>query len=424
LILIQVFSLFANLAGRFLLAGAVIVMVLVGGQYSAQADSPIFPVDNPPVLSSPIPRSASSDENSTSETAPVSTPAPVNLRLLIPQALSHLLVDGALDIRYRDSTTGRSDSPYIQSVELDLQQPITSSHVQQGSVFVQMIGENPPDVAQQNGVKEFAIGEAYVSYRLPILTDTDSTSYLRVGQFVLPVGLMATYDTHQEIIQSLYAEGIGERTDWGAALDGRFYGVLDYNFAVTAGDGPGHLYAVPDRVVSFRLGRLLLKKYFTINIGGSLLGGRLPITEVDPVTGFPPVLPPSGKLSASFGYENKTRIIGDAQWTYRNVTARGEAMSGSDTNDSVLGSFVEGEYRFAPGLSGVLADTFWDYGRGESTSSDIAAGLNISYSRDIVIRTVYEYQRDIPSNLTPVTADAGPDSHVRNVFTVQVLFRF
>jgi hypothetical protein len=408
-----------------LVSGAIVLLILlIIDDIPARSDPSIaLPIVAPSSAQNQTADSSTELTSPETDIAPGAPPQPpIDLRNLIPKALSHLIVDGALDLRYRDSTTGRSDSPYIQSIELDLQQPIINGQVQQGSVFLQMIGENPPDVAQQNGVKEFAIGEAYASYRLPIMTDTDSTAYVRVGQFVLPVGLMATYDTHQEIIQSLYAEGIGERTDWGAAIDGRFYGVLDYNFAIAAGTGPGHLYAVPDRVVSFRLGRLFLTKYGTFNLGGSLLGGRLPVTEVDPATGFPPVLPPSGKLTAPYGYVDKTRLIGDGQWTYRAMTARGEVMDGSDGNTSVLGSFVEGEYRFAPGLSAVLADSYWDYGVGDSTSSDISTGLNISYGRGIVVRTVYEFQRDVPSDLTKTLAEIT--THNRRVFTVQVLLRF
>jgi len=352
-------------------------------------------------------------------TAPPVAPPPAKLYISLPNPMSHLLIDGAIDLRIRNSNSGRTNTPYFQSVELDLQEPLNYHRVQQGSIFLQVIGENPPDVVHPNGIDEVAIGEAYASYRLPIMTDTDSTAYLKIGQFTLPVGLMATYDSHQEILQSLYPIGIGERTDWGATVGGRFYGVLDYNFAVTAGTGPGNLYSVPDRVVTFRLGRLFVTQYGTFNLGGSLLGGRLPVTEINPLTGFPPEMAPSGKVDPQFGYEEKTRIIGDGQWTYRNMTSRGEAMYGYDTDNSVAGSFVENEYRFAPGLSTVLADTYWNYGVNDSSSSDIAAGINVSYGRDVVVRTLYEFQRNIPE----YQSKDNPAEN-RQIFTVQLLLRY
>ena len=359
------------------------------------------------------------DPTATTTTAQTPVPPAPPTVISLPNPLSHLLINGALDLRVRNSNSGRTNSAYIQSVELDLQEPLDYHRVQEGSIFLQMMGENPPDVLHQNGIKEFAIGEAYVSYRLPVMTDTDSTAYVKVGQFTLPVGLLATYDSHQEILQSLYPIGIGERTDWGATIGGRFYGVLDYNFAVTAGTGPGNLYSVPDRVVTFRLGRLFLTQYGTFNVGGSLLGGRLPTTEINPITGFPPELAPSGKVDPAYGYQEKTRIIGDGQWTYRNMTARGEAMYGYDTNDSVTGTFVEGEYRFAPGLSAVLANTYFNYGVNDSNSSDIATGINIAYGRGIVVRTLYEFQHN-----TPETNSVENPPKNRQIFTAQLLLRF
>jgi hypothetical protein len=342
-----------------------------------------------------------------------------NNPIVLPNPLAHLLINGALDLRIRNSSNGRTNSPYIQSLELDLQEPLNYHKVQQGSIFVQMMGENPPDVVHPNGIAEFAIGEAYVSYRLPIATDTDSTAYIKVGQFTLPVGLMATYDSHQEILQTLYPLGIGERTDWGVSIAGRFYGILDYNAAITAGTGPGNLYSVPDRVVTFRLGRLFVTNYGTFNLGGSLLGGRLPTTEIDPLTGFAPDLPPSGKVTALYGYEEKTRVIGDGQWNFRNITARGEAMFGYDSNNSVIGSFAEGEYAFAQGLSAVIADTYWNYGVNGSSTSDIATGININYGQNIAVRTLYEFQQNIPEQKL-----VGNPSEHREIFTVQLLFRF
>jgi len=372
----------------------------------------------PTALAVDQPTAATSNDILLSSTTSTQEP-PAKARIVLPNPLSHLLIDGALDLRIRNSNSGRTNSPYIQSVELDLQEPLDYHQVQQGSIFAQLIGENPPDVLHQNGIKEFGVGEAYISYRLPVATDTDSTAYVKFGQFQLPVGLMATYDSHQEILQTLYPEAIGERTDWGASVAGRFYGVLDYNFAVTAGAGPGNPYLIPDRVVAFRLGRLLVTKYGIFNLGGSLLGGRLPVTEIDPSTGFPPDLPPSGKVTPTYGYEEKTRIIGDGQWTYRDLTARGEAMTGYDSNNSVVGAFVESEYRFAAGLSAILGETYWNYGVDQSTSNDVATGINIGYGRDVVVRTLYEFQRNVPEQ----NSTSNPP-HNRQIFTVQLLLRF
>ena len=355
--------------------------------------------------------------------APSPPPAKVDLRALLPKT-SKLIIDGALDTRYRTANTGRKYQISVQNVELDLQDPLLVKNQQQGLLFLQVIGENPADVNGNGQSGDVRIGEAYLTYRLPILTQTDSSAYLKVGQFILPVGLLPVYDTHLQPIQSLYPSAIGERTDWGVGVEGRFYGLLDYKFAVTAGVGPDHAYIDPNRVVTFRLGRLFPTPYGTFNLGGSLLSGRLPVTEVDPLTGFAPVLPPSGRVRAVYGYEEKTRIVGDGQYTYRGVSARGEIMTGADQTHRILGYFIEGEYQFAPGLSVVGARSYFDYGIGGSTSGDNSVGLNLSYGDHFVIRTLYDETRDVPNSNIPSPLTPTVNGHLRHIFTVQVLLRF
>lgn len=342
---------------------------------------------------------------------------PIQLKRLLP-ADQDWLIDGALDFRYRDANTGSTHQAYIQNAEIDLQHSISYHHYREGTVFLQVIDENPPD--SPSGSSGVRLGEAYATYRIPILTESDSTAYFKAGQFIIPFGLLPVYDTHLQILQTLYPESLGERIDWGVGVDGRFNGIIDYRFAVTAGSGPNNPDLNSNRVIALRLGRLIASPYGTFNVGGSMLSGRLPITEVNPETDFAPSLPPSGRVISPIGFVDKTRIAGDGQWNYGNTTARGEAVAGADSDQSVYGYYLEGDYRFAAGFTGVLSRAFWDYGVGDSTSTDTAAGVNVSYGNDLVIRTLYEDRRDFPNaNLMPVTSE-----HNRYLFTVQILTRF
>lgn len=329
---------------------------------------------------------------------------------------SNWIIDGTLDERYRTASTGRTDQFYTNALELDAQHPISYRHIRQGTVFVEEMLETPPD---QVGPTKTALrlGEAYANYRLPILTDTNSTAYLKVGQFPIAAGLTAVYDTHLQIMQSLYDEGLGVRIDPGVGVDGRFYGVLDYRASLTAGTGPDR-FTSNHPVVAFRLGHLFATEVGAFNVGGSLLAGQLPITKVDPVTGFSPSLPPSGYVSASDGYIQKSRIIGDGQWTYRQFTLRGEGMTGADGPYAVYGYYIEGEYRFAPGLTAVAARKYWNYGIGDSSSSDNAGGINIDYGNNFSVRLLYEERLDTPYDITAIR------SQLRHLFTVQALARF
>ena len=71
--------------------------------------------------------------------------------------------------------------------------------------------------------------------------------------------------------------------------------------ALTTGTGPDHLYANPNRVVTFRLGRTFTTRNGVVNVGGSLLQGRLPITDLTTANPFAVELPPSGRVRMPTG---------------------------------------------------------------------------------------------------------------------------
>jgi hypothetical protein len=93
-------------------------------------------------------------------------------------------------------------------------------------------------------------------------------------------------------------------------------------------------------------------------------------------------------------------------------------MSGADGQYSVYGYYVEGEYRFGPGLAAVAERKYWDYGYGDSSSADYAGGLNINYGNNISLRGLYEERLDTPDH------DLPGKSQLRHLFTIQALLRF
>ncbi len=338
---------------------------------------------------------------------PVFQPSPIPLG-------SELLVGGALDLRTRTASTGRHGGVWINDAELDFQHPITRKGQSVGNVVLQVIAEDPPDTAHGQDVQ---IGEAYLLYKLPIQTDTASTAFLKVGQFQLPFALLAVYDPHLDIIQPLYAQSLGLRTDWGAALSGSFYGYLHYDFALTTGTGPNHADVDPNRLVTFRLGRTFSTRNGVVNVGGSLLSGRLPVTDPDADNPFATELPASGRVRAyrGAGFTPKTRIAGDGTFSYRSVTARGEAMIGADGNNRVLGYFVQGDYAFVRRVSLSAAHSLFVYPVGNSNASREDLGLSYAAGRDLRVSGVYEYLRDVPRD---------EEGRVRHRFTIQLLLRF
>ncbi len=323
------------------------------------------------------------------------------------------LVSGALDVRTRTATTGRSGGFWVNTVELDIQHPITSKRTARGNLFLQLLAEDPPDLARGRDVQ---VGEAYFVYRLPVEADFGSTAYLKVGQFQLPFGLLAVYDPHLLILQPLYAQSLGLRTDFGAALSGRLYGVLNYDLSLTTGTGPGHIDISPTRVYSFRLGRTFTTRNGVVNVGGSLLQGRLPITDLSVADPFAVELPPSGRVRPDRGgFVSKSRIAGDGSYGFKRTTARGEAVIGADGPQRVLGYYAEGDYRFTGRTSAAISRSLFVYPLGNSSATRESLGLTYASSANLTFRGLYQYLRDVPR-------DAG--GQVRHRLTLQVLLRF
>lgn len=323
------------------------------------------------------------------------------------------LVSGALDIRTRTATTGRSGGFWVNATELDIQHPITSKGTARGNLFLQLLAEDPPDLARGRDVQ---VGEAYFVYRLPVETDFGSTAYLKVGQFQIPFGLLAVYDPHLLILQPLYAQSLGLRTDFGAALSGRLYGVLNYDLSFTTGTGPGHIDISPTRVYSFRLGRTFTTRNGVVNVGGSLLQGRLPITDISADNPFAVELPPSGRVRPDRGgFVSKSRIGGDGSYGFKRTTARGEAVIGADGPQRILGYYAEGDYRFTGRTSAAISRSLFVYPAGNSSATRESLGLTYASSANLTFRGLYQYLRDVPRDA------AG---QVRHRLTFQVLLRF
>ncbi len=353
-------------------------------------------------------------------------PAPPDADVLLPPIfqpspipLGHgLLVGGAVDLRTRTAGTGRRGGAWVNATELDFQHPITAKGVPHGNIVLQLIAEDPPDISHGRDVQ---VGEAYLLYKLPLRDDVGTTSFIKLGQFQIPFGLLAVYDPHLKIVQPLYAQSLGLRTDWGAALSGTLYGYLQYDFALTTGSGPNHADVDADRLVTFRLGRTFSTRNGMLTVGGSLLSGRLPVTDPDQSDPFAVELPPSGRSRLSHTdfegdrFTPKTRIGGDFTYGYKAITARGEAVAGADKSNRVLGYYLEGDYEFLPRVSGLLARSLFVYPVGNSNASREYVGLNYKAGRHLSLGAVYEYLRDVPRNSS---------GQVRHRLTFQAVLRF
>lgn len=351
--------------------------------------------------------------NAPSLPAPTDQP-PLEVPLPNPIPLGRgFLISGALDARTRTADNGRRGGAWVNTVEIDLQHPITRKGTARGNFVLQVLAEDPPDIRHGQDIQ---VGEAYFLYSLPVDSDFNSTAYLKAGQFQIPFGLLAVYDPHLLILQPLSDQSLGIRTDFGVALSGRVYGFLNYDLSITTGTGPNHLNVNPNRVVTFRLGRTFTTRNGVVNVGGSLLQGRLPITDLTADHPFAVELPPSGRVRADRGgFVSKSRIAGDGSYGFKRATARGEVVAGADNDQRVLGYYAEGNYRFTGRTSAAISHSLFVYPEGNSSATRDSLGLTYASSANLTFRGLYQYLRDVPRDMGGQT---------RHRLTFQVLLRF
>ena len=341
------------------------------------------------------------------DVAPPELPLPPPLRLG-----KRAIIGGAIDLRRVTLNRNDASGAWLREGELNLLYPIVLGGKTRANAVLQGIYE---DGGPNFPKRRASLGETYIAYKVPASVDTESTAYIKLGQFQLPFGLLAVYDPHLDVIQPLYSQALGLRLDWGLGISGRFYSVLNYDFAITAGVGPNHVALARNKVTTVRLGRTFVTRNGTVNVGGSLLAGRLPITDINKDHPFSDDLPPSSQPADDRGYIQKTRIGGDATLQYSNIVARGEVVTGADGDQKVLGYFLQGEYHTSDRLTGVLARSFYQYPSGDSTYSRNSIGVVYLIDPKATLRAVYEVLSDTPSN---------QPSAERKRFTVQILLRF
>jgi len=109
-----------------------------------------------------------------------------------------------------------------------------------------------------------------------VLNGPRSVVNLRIGRSNLPFGLIATYDSHERLIQNLYEKTVGIRKDTGVALFG-YFGDYMYDMAATTGSGRTDLSSGKLDLFTARVGR----KTANIAYGVSFISGFVPDESID-----------------------------------------------------------------------------------------------------------------------------------------------
>jgi hypothetical protein len=323
---------------------------------------------------------------------------------------------GSADLRYRTLTTSGNPETigtYVPAVRFTAEyiraNPTTGD--ERGGGRIQFLWESDERGTRLNRLR---LSEAYGFYRF-LFPGVSAT--VRAGQFVLPFGLIAVYDTPLQPIQPLYERALGLRLDVGVMLEGD-YGPYHYAASLTRGTGPNRQDEDSSGVLTFRLSRVIFAqigkwRFGELQVGGSLLSGRLPVTD------FSTELPPSGFTGANTAdaYIKKTRFAADAIYTYGPFLGRGEIIFGSDDDEPVWGYFTEGNYTFIPRWTAVAYGRRWNFPQKPERAQTFGIGLNYNPAKDWVIRSLFEYEEQIP---------AGTDINrsVIRRFTIQTRVNF
>lgn len=216
--------------------------------------------------------------------------------------------------------------------------------------------------------KGFHFGEAYAVFPLGL-----GWPAVRVGQAVVPFGLLADYDLHTQVVQTPYARTIGLRLDPGVGLQGAV-GQVDYSLWLSNGNGPDRMDNDRNKLITARVAPKLLLGDAEATFGLSALTGSLPYWPIDSFSAIP-AGPRSYNLKYRLGLDNTTDW-GPLRLRLEGVAGKDGSLSGA----TVLGWYAEARWAVTRWLEPMLAyDGFRAEGK---TDSNIGAGLNF-YPPDI-----------------------------------------
>jgi len=298
------------------------------------------------------------------------------LTVPLPSAYAQgLQVSGGLDGRLTTEREGRETGPFRPQ--------LTGAFLNLRKVWSDEFGDRWIGVAQadfDDNLRRVRPYQLYLQYKGPL-----GKWNLRGGHYLLPFGLLATYDTERLVLQGLEKRSLGIRKDTGMQAFGR-YGSWDY--AVSLSDG-------------------LSDVRFADSRANPVLTARVAYVAGDAQLGFSAlarrVLLDSGPRPVDV---RERRFAVDATKSFGPLTVRAEGVGGTDNGRARGGGVFLGDYALNPKLDLNTRYAFWnthDAGHG--------AGLGLTYQirQGLFFRTAGTYQ-------------SRRDDHYG--FTVQLYYEF
>jgi hypothetical protein len=224
----------------------------------------------------------------------------------------------------------------------------------------------------------FHFGQAYALLPLGLSLPT-----IKVGQAVIPFGLLADYDIHGQIIQTPFARTLGLRLDPGLGVLG-VLGHTDYRLWLSNGNGPDMMDNDKGKVFTARVAPRFLLGDADVTLGLSGLAGSLPYWSLDSL---------SNMDEGPRFYELKYRLGLDNTTDWGPLTLRLEGVAGRDSTLAqplVFGYYGEARYALVRWLEPMVA--YDGFHTSEGAARTLSLGLNY-YPPDISafeIQTAYQ----------------------------------
>jgi hypothetical protein len=292
---------------------------------------------------------------------------------------------GVLYPRYTYDAMGNSFE--LMGAEGDIQAQVSGETRDIVTALIQVHASG----AMSGWTSGFHFGEAYALFPLGLSLPT-----IRVGQAVIPFGLLADYDIHTQIIQTPFAKTLGLRLDPGLGVLGQL-GHTDYKLWVSNGNAPDAMDNDRGKVVTARVAPRFLLGNADVTLGLSGLAGSLPYWSLDSL------------LSMDEGprfYRVKYRLGLDNTTDWGPLTMRLEGVAGKDSTLSqpfVFGYYGEARYAARRWLEPMLA--YDGFHTSDGSARTLSVGLNY-YPPDISAFEIQTaYQRDFLNTVTQNTED-------------------
>ncbi len=162
--------------------------------------------------------------------------------------------------------------------------------------------------------KKMHYGNAYVIFPLGL-----GRPNIKLGQQVLPFGLLADYDTHGQIVQTPYVRTIGLRIDPGISVNG-LLGSFNWWYMVSNGAGPNVMDLDENKVQTLRISANHAGTWADALIGISFLRGILPDFSENPLVDM---------MATPDSFLIKNRIALDFEFSPPQFLIRAELVGGN-----------------------------------------------------------------------------------------------